>query len=879
MVKKLIAVFMVLAALAFIAGCREVFDPGNQIDPEVQEQANEFVWDYEEILDKAVGDVRLADEAALNRALSAFNDLEETVQKALAAQKALLEQLKTEIDALKADASPADLADAFKEGHKTILAKTTATVKDDDEPALLAALADYDALAANVQSQLTSQKTRLDGLQAKINAGNINYNDTTPSITVEAVFDVSSFTSPIVSKGASTTGTTYYIDAAYGDDDKDGKSPANAWKSFINVNKAGTPIAAGDHILLEQDSIWNGTSVSNTNFLPSHANPVLVASDKVAMIAPPVYLSGTAENPIVVDIYKNSGGTAVFNCDKRPILNGNGTPARDPSTNPWQKSGVVDMQGSSYWEVYNLEITNTFETNITTNPNHWMQRDVRKNLAGISIERKDALTYPAGNTVKYCYVHDVQSLNNYNAGQKPSSYTWTGTSVEQAASKITGGIFVGHKDVVIEGNIVKKVNMEGIRNNGGSATGGNATSADTEANTNIIIRGNYVETVGGDGIVLGGCKYGLVESNIVKDACASTNASTTNWAGNWCFVAGDSLYQYNEGYGTLYGYQDGEAFDFDLGCPRVIYQYNFSHHNAGGAVLIMGTSDAVYRYNISANDGASTRYMATIAGGPGANEVSTSVPSYTAWTGGQTVFHYTNSGTSASANIPLIYNNTIWIGPGITNGLFGHNGGEQNKYVRFYNNIVVKAGEGTLHLSYGHQGGGNGNGHIVNPAGFKNNLLWGYKTNPKLGDRTKIQNGSGESIQTLTNSTYGNFWADPKLKIEIAGNQTALRAMRDTKFPDIAPVNIKDALAAFTSKERLRTRASIFTPIDATSPVIGKGMDVPVKTTRASLDNAWNGGKLTVGTGWDESPLTEDFFGVKITGKPPIGASVGPYTP
>lgn len=69
----------------------------------------------------------------------------------------------------------------------------------------------------------------------------------------------------------------------------------------------------------------------------------------------------------------------------------------------------------------------------------------------------------------------------------------------------------------------------------------------------------------------------------------------------------DTLYQFNEvsgGKSTC----DGQGLDLDEGNIRTIYQYNYSHDNEGGFILLCNgggstTADNIVRYNISQNDG------------------------------------------------------------------------------------------------------------------------------------------------------------------------------------------------------------------------------------------------------------------------------------
>jgi hypothetical protein len=671
----------------------------------------------------------------------------------------------------------------------------------------------------------------------------------------------------LVSQGKATVSgaKTYYLDAENGNDTNDGLSPLKPWKSFKNVN--AKTFSPGDHILLEADSIWNGEPVTTTN------RTTLLASDKVGMLFPKG--SGAEGKPIVIDLYDIDNFSAAqpvvfYSANKRPIINGNGTPSSNDTENPYAPSGAIHLESpQSYWEIYNMECTNTFE-NPLTNPNHWYNMAVRKGLAGILLNTPPNSTVTGDYhhfVVKNCYVHDVQSesTNNKSKGQYTLSNYFGG---DHNASKVVGGILQnasGYNGIWFEGNIVKKVGLEGVR-----------TSANS--NSNVYIRGNYIEAIAGDGIVLSSTLAtgdALVENNIIKDSCAAPNTGTANYAACWAYIVkgggtlGAAIFQYNEAYGTLYGYLDGEAWDIDNSCDKVIYQYNYSHHNAGGTILFMsGITDGVFRYNISANDGGGSRYMATVADGTGALPVDTNADSYKRWSAGQTLFHYVNTTTSAVRGIPLIYNNTFYIGDGITCGIFGHNDYSAiTRYVRFYNNIVLKAGTGTVYLVYGSGGETNYAGSIYNDVGFANNIIWGYGTDPSVGDYTKFNNGTGTSPQTLFGK-YSNKWKNPNLRIQRdAANVTALREQRDSALPPEAYTD-PAALAEFTSKERLRSRASLFTPVTASA--VSGGRRIPAGGNTSDTDGAWSG---------DE--ITEDMFGAKWSATSssgrPIGAAARAY--
>jgi hypothetical protein len=105
--------------------------------------------------------------------------------------------------------------------------------------------------------------------------------------------------------------TTYYVDAASGDDANSGRTPSRAWAGLAKVN--ATTFQPGDRILLRSGSTWTG------QLWPKG--------------------SGAADRPIVIDRY---GGVS------NPIIHGAGT-AED----------AVKLYNQEFWEIRNIEVTNT----------------------------------------------------------------------------------------------------------------------------------------------------------------------------------------------------------------------------------------------------------------------------------------------------------------------------------------------------------------------------------------------------------------------------------------------------------------------------------------------------------------------------------------
>lgn len=129
--------------------------------------------------------------------------------------------------------------------------------------------------------------------------------------------------------------------------------------------------------------------------------------------------------------------------------------------------------------------------------------------------------------------------------------------------------------------------------------------------TNVVVRGNLIEEVPGDGIVpiwTDGC---LVEYNIMRN-CPEILPDTEAAAGFWPWSADNTVIQFNE-VSDHKAPWDAQAYDCDYNCHNTTIQYNYSHDNYGGLCLIctcaprevfnVGNINSVVQYNLSINDG------------------------------------------------------------------------------------------------------------------------------------------------------------------------------------------------------------------------------------------------------------------------------------
>lgn len=404
---------------------------------------------------------------------------------------------------------------------------------------------------------------------------------------------------------ANQEGTTYYMDSLSGNDSDAGTSTHTPWKSLSKLN--ATTFASGDHILFKSGATWTG------QLWPKG--------------------SGTEQHPIVIDKY---GGEA------KPIINGNGA-AED----------AVLLKNQEYWEINNLEVTNTGSTPGTRR--------------GVRIVAED---YGEAHRI-YVQGLDVHDVNGSNEMKENGGITY------HCAGDKKPSRFV---DLRIEHNHIHHVDRSGIF---GWST--HWMRSKWYPSLGVVIRKNVLDDIGGDGIVNVATDGAVVEFNVVGHA--SQRSQDYN-VGIWPWSADNTVVQFNEVYGTR-GQHDAEGFDSDWNSRNTIIQYNYSHDNEGGFLLIcnegsqspqvsVGNTGTIVRYNISQND------------------------------------HHRGIKLSGPVKNTLIYNNTIYVGKGENVDVVLHTdwtGWATDTY--FYNNIFYV--EGTARFSYGVSG--NADGSYVTAAG------------------------------------------------------------------------------------------------------------------------------------------------------------------
>lgn len=269
--------------------------------------------------------------------------------------------------------------------------------------------------------------------------------------------------------------------------------------------------------------------------------------------------SGSEAAPIVFDRY-GSGA--------KPRINGAG-----------KVEDALRIYNVQFVEVRNLEITNQGAATA-------VRRGVHIFLDNFGTARHIV--------VADLYIHDVNGSNQ----RKDTGGITFRTTGNQTPSRFDG--------LMIERNIIWKVDRSAI-----SAQSYHANRRHWFPSLNVIIRDNFVDDIGGDGIVPWATDGVLVEHNIARNC--NRRARSYN-AGIWPWSTDNSLFQLNEASFTRTT-QDGQGFDSDYNSRNTRLQYNYSHDNEGGFLLIcspvkrnqednVGNTGTVVRYNISRNDRA-----------------------------------------------------------------------------------------------------------------------------------------------------------------------------------------------------------------------------------------------------------------------------------
>lgn len=367
-------------------------------------------------------------------------------------------------------------------------------------------------------------------------------------------------------------GTIYYVDSVSGLDTNSGTSESAAWKSLDRVNEQ--MLNPGDQVLFKSGGVWNG------RLLPKG--------------------SGEDGKPIVIGKY---GG------DARPILNG-----ASAFYDGFFEGSTILLYNQEYYEIYDLEITNWPDVSMAS-------------CFGIWIVAKD---YGVADhfVIKDCYFQKIMqnTRTNINNAVKYSStvdnYVRTdginGAAVKFSSLVGSEKIPTSFNDVQVLNNEIKDIELTAISLGSDWAdhqvAGWIVNQEEMVYSTNIRIANNTIYGTGAavtlfqvDGSKGNGC---IVENNV----CWNNDNGHSFWV-MWSASTIDLIYRGNEIFGMDQnsGADDG-IFDADGQSVGTVFEYNYTHHNAGPVYIPCNIEwddedftqpyvrSCVWRYNISFND-------------------------------------------------------------------------------------------------------------------------------------------------------------------------------------------------------------------------------------------------------------------------------------
>ncbi len=497
-------------------------------------------------------------------------------------------------------------------------------------------------------------------------------------------------------------GMVYYVDANNGDDENPGTSPSSPWKSLDKLEQ--TKFQPGDTIRLHEDSVF-----SDTLFLEGGVNG-----------------EGSDETPIILESYGDTGGRATINGE------GGGRVSQMDDMGKEIYSAVT-LYNASNWTVRDLAITNHGDYEMPD----WGSQGTPEGRVGFYVLAKNN-----GLTKN---VH-VDNLKVTDVNGSVHAKNWGNGGIYFAVGGTTQGEITRFDNISITNCHVEDVTRTGISvgatvyeemiTDEAEATTIDPAKIQMYGHTNVLIENNYVQDVGGDGIVPFDSYQPLIQYNVSNGASKSHENDPRlsevpkvpdYWqvnAGVWPWLCYYPNFQFNEALNTVDNY-DGEGFDCDSG-TGTIYQYNYSHDNQGGFMLICSPKNfnSLIRYNISEND---RKHLFLVSNSLDPNYNDPRYPGIT------------------EEEIAQVYNNTFYTGVGLDVTVMSQ---EEPGYVNVKNNIFYNEGTNvTPYWQPAHYG-------EEHPAtiNYDHNLYYGYTNIPNNEENPVIVKNPNVELTGAFNS-------------------------------------------------------------------------------------------------------------------------------
>ena len=485
----------------------------------------------------------------------------------------------------------------------------------------------------------------------------------------------------------------YYLSSSTGNDNNNG-SQTQPWKTLSKLSN--TTLGPDDTVYFKKGDTFRGHYIVNG--------------------------SGTEGNPITFKSY-GSGN--------QPVISGSD---HDDGGGDYREAILIENEDNMIFE--DLEIQNHRTTS---------RSDVG-DLVSFGIQ---VISSSAGTKNNFTF-RDMTFKNVYGL-------SWVDPGDQDAfnAFEVSGLTFKSSGDGIINDVVVEDSYFTDLQRIGIHIKNTSGKTSD-KRNTNIVVRRNEFFQIGGTCVLPIRTENCLIENNIFNQPGAKTNDKMIGrGSAVWNWYSINTIVQYNQAVNAK-GILDSHGIHVDHSNIDTFIQYNLMQDCEGGFVEILGGNQrAVYRFNISINDG--WRVNSNWANSD-----------HTIWLndkiGGQSGHPSTDS---------YIYNNTIVINKS-GNDAFDTAIDINGQNTRIFNNIFYA----TNGSGIGNQQGNYGDPNLM----MTNNMFFGnirnnFKTldsnrlevnpvfyNEQIGDQYGFQiNGSSQAIDA--GAAYTGNYAHPAIPV------------------------------------------------------------------------------------------------------------------
>ncbi len=347
---------------------------------------------------------------------------------------------------------------------------------------------------------------------------------------------------------------SYFIDSNNGSDDNSGFTENTAWKSLAKVSASS--FEPGDQIKFKKGERFDGHLVLNSS--GNENNPILITS------------YGVGNKPIITGEVGSTGG------------------------GDFQEAILVENHDHITFD--GLEINN------------------ERTASRSGVDDKDAYgiyIYNSGTTVMRNFIFRNMTFQKVYApipilqGEGESSFN----GLEVAAVRIhsTQNRIVGQEkridNVLMEDCYFKDLQRLGVHIKHGGGRPGIGTD-ETNSNSNLVFRNNEFHNTGGTCILPIRTYNCLIENNVFDRPGDNSDPRMPNrGSAVWTWRCINTVIQNNQCL-QIRGYLDSHGIHVDHENVNTFIQYNYMEDCEGGFVEILGGNvNAVYRFNVSVNDG------------------------------------------------------------------------------------------------------------------------------------------------------------------------------------------------------------------------------------------------------------------------------------